>query len=76
LTITGKAEILLSLEERNKWGELLAGKHPYLRDFLAASDTAIVVVEVYKYLYVRKFQEVSEWIPGVASKALDTAKII
>lgn len=65
LTITGKAEILSSTEKTNKWRELLADKHPYLKDFLALSDTAIVVVEVSKYLYVRRFQQVSEWIPTV-----------
>jgi len=64
LTITGEAEILSSPEERNKWGELLSDKHPYLQDFLASTDTAVVVVDVHKYLYVHKFQEVSEWIPG------------
>jgi nitroimidazol reductase NimA-like FMN-containing flavoprotein (pyridoxamine 5'-phosphate oxidase superfamily) len=68
LTITGKAEILSSPEERNKWGALLTDKHPYLRDFLASPDTAVVVVEVHKYLYVRKFQEVSEWIPAKAEQ--------
>jgi nitroimidazol reductase NimA-like FMN-containing flavoprotein (pyridoxamine 5'-phosphate oxidase superfamily) len=65
LTITGKGKILFVQEEKNKWGGLLTAKHPYLRDFLASSDTAIVVVEVDKYLYVRRFQEVSEWIPAV-----------
>ena len=63
LTITGTGKILSAQEDKNKWGELLTEKHPYLRDFLAASDTAVVVVEVHKYLYVRRFQEVSEWIP-------------
>jgi nitroimidazol reductase NimA-like FMN-containing flavoprotein (pyridoxamine 5'-phosphate oxidase superfamily) len=63
LTITGKSEILSNPEEKNKWSALLAEKHPYLREFLASPDTAIVVVEVSKYVYVRRFQEVSEWIP-------------
>lgn len=64
LTITGKGSILSLPEEIDKWGELLTDKHPYLADFLASSDTAIVVVEVHQYLYVRKFQEVSVWTPG------------
>jgi nitroimidazol reductase NimA-like FMN-containing flavoprotein (pyridoxamine 5'-phosphate oxidase superfamily) len=68
LTITGKSEILSSPGEKNKWGKLLMDKHPYLRDFLASSGTAVVVVEVHQYLYVQKFQEVTVWIPGKAEK--------
>lgn len=64
LTITGKGRILSESEEIVKWGGLLTKKHPYLRDFLAALDTAVVVVEVYQYLYVRKFQDVSVWAPA------------
>ena len=63
LTITGKSEIISNPDEKNQWSALLSEKHPYLQDFLASQDTAIVVVEVSKYLYVRRFQEVSEWIP-------------
>lgn len=64
LTITGKASILSEPEEIKTWGELLANKHPYLRDFLASPDTAVVLVEVYQYLCVQKFQNVSEWVPS------------
>lgn len=64
LTIIGRGKILSAQEDKYKWGELLTDKHPYLRDFLASSDTAVVAVEVDKYLYVQRFQEVSEWIPG------------
>jgi nitroimidazol reductase NimA-like FMN-containing flavoprotein (pyridoxamine 5'-phosphate oxidase superfamily) len=63
LTIIGKGKILSTEEEKNHWGNLLTNKLPYFRDFLASLDTAIIVVEVNQYLYVRKFQEVSEWIP-------------
>lgn len=63
LTITGKGSILSVPEEIGKWGKLLTNKHPYLREFLALSDTAIVVVEVDQYLYVQDFQDVSVWIP-------------
>lgn len=65
LTITGKGEILTKEEDKDKWGKLLTDKHPYLSDFVASSATAIVVVQVYRYFYVRRFQEVTEWIPGV-----------
>lgn len=65
LTITGTGKILSLQVEKTKWGGLLTAKHPYLRDFLASPETAIVVVEVDKYLYVQRFQEVSEWVPAV-----------
>jgi heme iron utilization protein len=63
LTITGNACILSEPEEIDLWGDLLTNKHPYLRDFLASPDTAVVRVEVYQYLYVENFQNVSEWFP-------------
>jgi len=64
LTITGKGKILSEEEERAHWGKLLTDKHPYLMDFVASDATAVVVVEVYRYFYVRRFQEVTEWNPG------------
>ena len=64
LTITGKSRILSDGEEIKKWSGLLTEKHPYLNNFLQASSTAIVLVEVYRYFYVRRFQEVFEWIPN------------
>lgn len=63
LTITGNARILTEAEEESKWGKILVGKHPYLDEFVKSSDTALVVVEVFDYFYVEKFQEVSQWSP-------------
>ncbi len=63
LTITGNSRILSDGEEIKKWSGLLTEKHPYLNSFVQASSTAIVLVEVYRYFYVSKFQEVFEWMP-------------
>lgn len=63
LTATGKAKVLTDDKKDEKWGDMLIEKHPYLSDFIKSSDVAIVVVEVFRYFYVRRFQEVLEWIP-------------
>lgn len=63
VTITGNARFLTEAEEQEKWGKMLVAKHPYLSDFVKSSATALVVVEVVRYFYVRRFQEVAEWIP-------------
>lgn len=60
VTITGKATIL---SQKGKWTTLLLEKHPYLREFIENPSTALIVVDVYRYFFVRRFQEVSEWIP-------------
>lgn len=63
VTITGNARFLTEAEEEDQWGKMLIAKHPYLEDFVKSSSTALVVVEVYRYFYVRRFQEVAEWVP-------------
>ena len=64
LTITGNTRILTDAEEIKKWSGLLTEKHPYLNSFVQSSSTAIVLVEVFRYFFVRRFQEVFEWIPN------------
>lgn len=60
VTITGQATIL---PEKGKWIPLILDKHPYLQEFIENPSTALIVVDVYRYFYVRRFQEVSQWIP-------------
>jgi len=62
LTVTGKAR-LLKPEDGTEWSEILIKKHPYQETFIKTPSTALVVVEVYRYFYVRRFQEVTEWSP-------------
>ena len=64
LTITGNGRILNDAEEIETWSGLLTEKHPYLSSFVRSSSTAVILVEVYRYYYVRRFQEVFEWIPN------------
>jgi nitroimidazol reductase NimA-like FMN-containing flavoprotein (pyridoxamine 5'-phosphate oxidase superfamily) len=64
LTITGKARILSNENEILEWGGLLLKKHPNLTSFLDASTSAVILIEVVKYHYVKRFQEVWEWDPS------------
>ncbi|MDI6723202.1 MAG: pyridoxamine 5'-phosphate oxidase family protein [Methanobacterium sp.] len=62
VTITGKAKVL-DLKERDEWEGILIKKHPYLKSFVGAPSTAVILVDVYRYFFVRRFQEVMEWSP-------------
>jgi nitroimidazol reductase NimA-like FMN-containing flavoprotein (pyridoxamine 5'-phosphate oxidase superfamily) len=64
VTVTGKSRILENKNELNKWKGILTEKHPYLKSFVDAPSTAIILVEVYRYFFVRRFQEVTEWNPN------------
>lgn len=63
LTAIGNVEILTEKGDIEHWSKLLIDKHKYLNDFIKASSTAIIVIKVSKYFYVRRFQEVFEWSP-------------
>lgn len=64
LTIIGKARILTNEKEILEWGKRLTRKHPNLTSFVKASTSAVILVEVVRYQYVKKFQEVWEWDPS------------
>jgi heme iron utilization protein len=64
VTITGNATIISDKDEMEKWSILFLEKHPYLTSFVKSSSTAMVLVEVSRYFYVRRFQEVFEWSPS------------
>lgn len=63
LTITGKAKILQDNNEITSWAGLLTKKYPNLTAFVKAPTTAIILVEVVRFLYVSKFQEVWDYDP-------------
>ncbi len=64
LTIIGKARILSIEKEILDWGNHLTKKHPNLKSFVKAPSSAVILVEVVRYQYVKKFQEVWEWDPS------------
>lgn len=63
LTIIGKGKILSDENEISKWSSLLTEKHPYLKEFIKAPTTSVIIIEVVRYFNVNKFQKVSEWDP-------------
>lgn len=63
LTVFGKAKILSSDEETKRWGKLLIDQHPELAEFVQAPTSAVILVKVTRYLYVKHFQNLMEWNP-------------
>jgi nitroimidazol reductase NimA-like FMN-containing flavoprotein (pyridoxamine 5'-phosphate oxidase superfamily) len=64
LTITGRAEQIEARDQLDRWSKMLVERHPYLGSFVAAPTTAVFKVEVARYLYVTRFQEVRQWVPA------------
>lgn len=62
VTVIGNARIL-EKNGNDLWTQLLIDKHNYLESFAVASTTAIVIIDISKYLFVSSFQEVIEWCP-------------
>ena len=63
LTISGRARILSNAAEILEWTGILTEKHPYLTAFVAAPTTAVILVDVTQFNFVKKFQEVWKWDP-------------
>ncbi|MFC1808577.1 pyridoxamine 5'-phosphate oxidase family protein [Candidatus Omnitrophota bacterium] len=61
LTIIGAAAEVPS-EDYGKARGIYLKKHPYLEDFITMPDCALVRVAVDKYILVRNFQDVMEYI--------------
>jgi alpha-D-ribose 1-methylphosphonate 5-triphosphate synthase subunit PhnL len=63
LTISGRAAVLNTEENKNKMTDLFLKKHPNMCDFANAPTTAVIQIKVQKVVYVSKFQQVFEWSP-------------
>lgn len=63
VTATGKALALHESSVAEAWQELLIHKHPHMRDFICAPSTAVVRIDILRYLHVVRLQEVHQWIP-------------
>lgn len=62
VTVYGKAHPVPDSEKQGLLGIYLA-KHPYLKDFIMSSGTALIKISVDKYALVSRFQEVREVYP-------------
>jgi nitroimidazol reductase NimA-like FMN-containing flavoprotein (pyridoxamine 5'-phosphate oxidase superfamily) len=67
VTATGRARVVGAGTEFDGWAGLLIARHPHLATFVKAQSSALVCVEVVRYLHVGRFQEVRQWEPGSAS---------
>ena len=63
VTATGRAREIPRGPDFDRWADLLVGRHPRLTAFVRAESSALVRVEVDRYYYVSRFQEVREWAP-------------
>jgi nitroimidazol reductase NimA-like FMN-containing flavoprotein (pyridoxamine 5'-phosphate oxidase superfamily) len=63
VTATGRVREIEPGEEFDGWAVRLLAKHPALGPFLESPSTALLRVDVVRYLHVHRFQEVRQWIP-------------
>jgi nitroimidazol reductase NimA-like FMN-containing flavoprotein (pyridoxamine 5'-phosphate oxidase superfamily) len=67
ITATGRATQLEPGSEFNRWAALLTARHPQLKSFVAAPSSALFRIDIVRYLYVTRFQEVHQWIPHIGT---------
>lgn len=63
VTITGKAKQIKDGNDYQRGLKMLKERHPYMKDFLESTSTALFRIDVVRYFHVTRFQEVSQWIP-------------
>ena len=63
VTITGNASVLRDEADIKQYSSLFLNKHPHLVDFLNAQSSELILIKPLRFFYVRRFQEVYQWIP-------------
>jgi hypothetical protein len=63
VTATGIARELHAGAERRRSGGLLVSRHPALESFVAAESCALFEIQLVRFLFVTRFQEVDQWVP-------------
>ncbi len=63
ITATGRASQVDPGPDFDRWAALLGTRHPYLKSFITAPSSALFRIDIVRYFYVTRFQEVSQWIP-------------
>lgn len=63
VTATGKAVKLKDSNVLDEWQKRLIHKHPHMREFICAPSTALIRIDILRYLHVVRLQEVHQWIP-------------
>ena len=67
VTVTGTARSLEEVQELEYWSRLLIDRHSYLDNFIKSPSSSLILVDIIRFFYVRRFQEVYQWIPGSRS---------
>jgi len=60
VTVLGRCEEI-AIDRKQNAATPYLDRHPYLKEFVEAPTTAFFAVEVEKYIYVSRFQEVLEY---------------
>ena len=63
VTATGQAKRVEEGMDFEFWSRLLTTRHGYLSGFVRAPTVALFRIEIVRYFYVERFQEVRQWIP-------------
>jgi hypothetical protein len=63
ITATGRATQLPPGPDCDRWARTLTARHPQLKAFVAAPSSALFRIDILRYLYVTRFQEVHQWVP-------------
>lgn len=63
LTATGRAHEVATGPEFEQWSRLLTDRHPYLDTFVRSVSCGLFRIDIVRYLYVTRFQEVRQWVP-------------
>ena len=63
VTATGRAHEIEAGPEFEPWSRLLTDRHPYLDTFIRSVSCGLFRIDIVRYLYVTRFQEVRQWVP-------------
>jgi hypothetical protein len=64
VTVTGRAKEIELGTEFDEYSKLLIKRHPQLESFFNASSSALFRIDVFRFIHVGRFQEVSQWVPS------------
>jgi general stress protein 26 len=64
ITAVGNTEEMEKIKKNQKYFNLFILRHPYLKDFINSTETAMFILNIEKYHVVRNFQQVFEFEPG------------
>ena len=63
VTATGHAHEVSTGSEFVRWSRILTDRHPYLNAFVRSESCGLFRIDLVRYLYVTRFQDVRQWIP-------------